>query len=101
MLMFGIFLHALATTVGGIFVGGAIAWLSWAVLGWTRYPGLGPLAAFVLLALILHSNDFTQMILLFSALFAVGGFVCLVVDRSVARTILTPGRSPLGRTKVL
>ena len=101
MLMFGIFLHAVFTTLGGLFIGGSVACVFWALLGWTRYPGLGPAAAFVTLALLLHPNDFTQMILLFSALFGLGGLASLAVGRRVGKTILDPSRSTLGRTKPL
>lgn len=76
--MLMILLNVLTASVGGAVVAAAIAWLSWTVLRWTGYPGIGPMIAFAILAFTLNSSDFGQMLLVFSALFAIGGLVTLV-----------------------
>jgi hypothetical protein len=77
--MFAILFHVLITMIGAILIAGILAWLSWTLLGWTRFPGLGPIAAFAILTVIQHSGEFTQMLLMFSALLAVGAFGTLFV----------------------
>ena len=75
--MIMILVNVLLAMVGGALVAGAIAWLSWTMLRWTGYPGVGPAIGFAVLALTLHSSDFTQMLILFSALLALGGLATL------------------------
>jgi hypothetical protein len=77
MEMIEIVVHVLLGMVGGALIAGIAAWLSWELLSWTHHPGWGPLLAFVILAVTLHGNDFTQMILIFSGLFALIGLITL------------------------
>jgi hypothetical protein len=75
--MAAILLHVLLTIAGAGLAAGAIAGLSWTLLIWTRFPGIGPIIAFAGLAATLHRNDFTQMLLLFSGLIAAVAFFTL------------------------
>ena len=70
-------LHLLATIVGGSIVAFILAGLAWFVLRWTAFQGVGPVIVFAVLATNLPSTEFTQMLLLFSGLYALVGFVSL------------------------
>lgn len=77
--MFVILFHVLITMMGAIFIAVSLAWLSWTLLRWTRFPGLGPVAAFAILVAARHSGEFTQMLLMFSAILAVGAVGTLFI----------------------
>jgi len=83
--MFVILLHVVLTMIGGILAAGTLAWLSWALLRRTRFPGIGPISAFGILAVVRNSGDFTQILLMFSAIFAVGAFATLFGTVDVPR----------------
>lgn len=84
-----ILLNVLLTMAGGALAAASIGWLFWTILSRTRFPGIGPVVAFAILALALHPSDFVQMLLLFSGIVAVGGIASL----------LDSGRDPPGRRK--
>lgn len=90
--MIMILINVLLAMVGGALVAGAIAWLSWTVLRWTGFPGIGPVIGFAVLALTLHSSDFAQMLLVFSGLLALGGLATLFGSDHVAKLGKTAGR---------
>jgi hypothetical protein len=78
--MFAILSHVLITMFGAIAAAATLAWLSWTLLRRTRFPGVGPIVAFAMLVVLRHAGDFTQMLLMFSAVLAVGAFATLFVN---------------------
>lgn len=89
--MFEVLIDVLLTMAGAAIAASVIAALSWMLLRWTRFPGFGPVVAFALLALKLEPGPFTQMLLLFSAMLALAGFL----------TIFGPVRQPKGEARSL
>ena len=79
--MVEVFAHVMLTMAAGSLVAAAGAWLSWLLLSWTRLPALGPVILFLILVFTLHASDFTQMLLLFSGLFALAALVTLAGER--------------------
>jgi hypothetical protein len=88
--MFAILFDVLVTMFGGVLAAGLLAWLSWTALSRTRFPGLGPMLAFAMLAVIRNAGDFTQTLLMFSAIFALAGFATLF--GTLGATRLRPGK---------
>jgi hypothetical protein len=72
--MFAILFEVLTSMVGSALAAGTLAWLSWTLLSRTRFPGLGPIFAFVMLAVLCNAGDFTETLLIFSGILAAAAF---------------------------
>lgn len=83
--MFAILFEVVITVLGAALAAGALAWLSWTLLNRTRFPGLGPILAFAILAVLRNAGDFTQALLIASGIFAVAALATMFATMTETR----------------
>jgi hypothetical protein len=94
--MFAILFNVLVTMAVALFGAGALASLSWWLLSRTRFPGLGPVVVFGILLIARNAGGFSQMLLMFSGILAVGAFATLFGRTGgKAREIIPPSFHPI------